>query len=61
MTATDFVMGANNQKLWLKLCALIHRPELAQDARFATMSMRLANRAALEEALERTFRQQLKD
>ena len=56
-----FVMGANNQKLWLKLCALIHRPELAEDARFSTISLRLANRAALEEELERTFRQQPKD
>jgi len=56
-----FVMGANNQKLWLRLCALIHRPDLAEDARFATISLRLANRAALEIELERTFRQQPKD
>jgi len=56
-----FVMGANNQKLWLKLCALIHRPDLAEDARFATISLRLGNRAALETELERTFRQQPKD
>ena len=56
-----FVMGANNQKLWFKLCALIHRPDLAADARFSTISLRLANRAALEEELERSFRQQPKD
>ena len=56
-----FVMGANNQKLWLKLCALVHRPDLAEDARFLTISLRLANRAALETELERTFRQQPKD
>ena len=56
-----FVMGANNQKLWLKLCALIHRPDLAEDARFATISLRLGNRAALEAELERTFRQQSKN
>ena len=56
-----FVMGANSQKLWLKLCALIHRPDLAEDARFSTISLRLGNRAALEEELERTFRQQPKD
>jgi len=55
-----FVMGANNQKLWLKLCALIHRPELAADERFATISQRLAHRAQLETELERTFRQQPK-
>ena len=56
-----FVMGANNQKLWLKLCHLLERPELAEDARFSTISLRLANRAALEEELERSFRQQPKD
>jgi formyl-CoA transferase len=56
-----FVMGANNQKLWLKLCELIERPDLAEDARFFTISLRLANRAALEEELERSFREQPKD
>ena len=63
MASSDgyFVMGANNQKLWLKLCALIHRPDLAGDARFSTISLRLANRAALETELERSFRQQPKD
>jgi crotonobetainyl-CoA:carnitine CoA-transferase CaiB-like acyl-CoA transferase len=56
-----FVMGANNQKLWLKLCELLGRQELASDARFTTISLRLANREALEEELEKTFRQQPKD
>ena len=56
-----FVMGANNQKLWLKLCDVLKRPELAADVRFSTISLRLANRAALEEELERSFRQQSKD
>lgn len=56
-----FVMGANNQKLWLKLCELLGRQELASDARFTTISLRLANREALEEELEKTFRQKPKD
>jgi crotonobetainyl-CoA:carnitine CoA-transferase CaiB-like acyl-CoA transferase len=63
MAASDgyFVMGANNQKLWEKLCALMDRRELLEDRRFSTISLRLANRAALQEELERTFRQRPKD
>jgi crotonobetainyl-CoA:carnitine CoA-transferase CaiB-like acyl-CoA transferase len=56
-----FVMGANNQKLWEKLCRLMGREELLADERFSTISLRLGNRAALEQELEKTFRQQTKD
>jgi crotonobetainyl-CoA:carnitine CoA-transferase CaiB-like acyl-CoA transferase len=56
-----FVMGANNQKLWEKLCTLMDRRELLEDPRFSTIALRLANRAALEKELERTFRQRPKD
>ncbi len=63
MAASDgyFVMGANNQKLWQLLCTVMDRKELLDDARLGTISLRLANRAALEEELERTFRQRPKD
>jgi formyl-CoA transferase len=63
MAASDghFVMGANNQKLWRELCRVIERPELVDDARFATIALRLANRAALQDELERTFGQRPKD
>jgi crotonobetainyl-CoA:carnitine CoA-transferase CaiB-like acyl-CoA transferase len=56
-----FVMGANNQKLWQLLCQVIGREELLRDERFSTIALRLANRAALEEELERSFRQKPKD
>ncbi len=56
-----FVMGANNQKLWLKLCAEIGRPELIDDPRFASNAQRLAHRAELQVELEKTFRQNTKD
>ena len=63
MAASDgyFVMGANNQKLWHLLCTVMDRKELLDDVRFGTTSLRLANRAALEEELERTFRLRSKD
>ena len=56
-----FVMGANNQKLWVQLCTLLGRGELLQDPRFSTISLRLANRPALETELERSFKQHPKD
>jgi formyl-CoA transferase len=54
-------MGANNQKLWVQLCELMQRRELLQDERFSTIALRLANRPALQDELEKTFRQKPKD
>jgi crotonobetainyl-CoA:carnitine CoA-transferase CaiB-like acyl-CoA transferase len=56
-----FVMGANNQKLWVQLCTLMQREELLQDPRFSTIALRLANRAALQDELEKTFKLHPKD
>lgn len=56
-----FVMGANNQKLWVQLCQLMGRADLLQDARFASIAQRLAHRAELQEELEKTFRTRGKD
>jgi formyl-CoA transferase len=56
-----FVMGANNQKLWVQLCTLMDRKELLEDPRFSNISQRLGNRAALEEELEKTFLTRTKD
>lgn len=56
-----FVMGANNQKLWVQLCQLMGREELLQDPRFANIAQRLAHRAELQDELEKTFRTRGKD
>lgn len=50
-----FVMGATNQKLWLKLCELLKRPDLPADPRFADNPARLANREAVITELEKSF------
>ena len=50
-----FVMGATSQKLWKQLCGVLHRQDLLVDPRFITVSLRLANRKVLIEALEVSF------
>ncbi len=50
-----FVMGATSQKLWKQLCNTLGRAELIEDPRFATVSLRLANRLELIAALEESF------
>jgi crotonobetainyl-CoA:carnitine CoA-transferase CaiB-like acyl-CoA transferase len=45
-------VGGNNQKLWVRLCEAIGRPELAEDPRFATNDDRMANRPELARELE---------
>jgi crotonobetainyl-CoA:carnitine CoA-transferase CaiB-like acyl-CoA transferase len=49
------VVGAANQKLWLSLCAVMERPDLAADPRFATNADRLANRHGLIAEIEQVF------
>ena len=52
---THFVVGANNDRLYNRLCAVIGRSDLLDDPRFATIALRLANREALIAELERSF------
>jgi crotonobetainyl-CoA:carnitine CoA-transferase CaiB-like acyl-CoA transferase len=45
-------VGGNNEKLWLRLCAVIGREDLPGDPRFATNADRMAYRAELVVELE---------
>ena len=48
-------IGAANQKNWERLVAILGRPELGEDPRFVTNDQRMANRPALEAALNAVF------
>jgi formyl-CoA transferase len=50
-----FVLGANNDRLWRRLCAVIERPDLLESPLYKTIADRMANRPALIAELERTF------
>ena len=49
-------LGVQNEREWRALCKIVlERPDLASDARFASNSLRVANREALHEALNAVF------
>ena len=50
-----FALAAANEQQWSTLCDAIGRPDLKEDARFATNGARVANRPALVEALNGAF------
>jgi crotonobetainyl-CoA:carnitine CoA-transferase CaiB-like acyl-CoA transferase len=50
-------LGVGNDGQFGRLCAIIRRPELAEDPRFRTNTLRLENRSALIEALRSAFRE----
>jgi itaconate CoA-transferase len=51
------VIAVQNHREWVSLCETIGRPELANDARFKTNPLRVANRPALKVELEAFFKQ----
>lgn len=50
-----FVLGANNDRLWRRLCEAIERPDLADHPDYATNASRMAHRPALIAELEAVF------
>ena len=50
------MLGLQNEREWLAFCrAVLQRPELATDERFASNSRRVANRQALREVFAEVF------
>jgi crotonobetainyl-CoA:carnitine CoA-transferase CaiB-like acyl-CoA transferase len=49
------IVAVANPALWIRFCEAMDRPEWRDDPRFATNTERVANRAALKEAIERVF------
>lgn len=50
-----FTIAAGNDKLWRDTCAVVGRPELADDPRFVTQGQRAANQDALAAILQPIF------
>jgi crotonobetainyl-CoA:carnitine CoA-transferase CaiB-like acyl-CoA transferase len=51
----DLAVAVGNDALFARLCAVLERPDLAADERFATNAARLEHRNALEAQLEAAF------
>lgn len=49
------VIGAGNQRGWIRLCEMLGREDLLQDERFATNELRVVNQRALAEELTAVF------
>jgi CoA:oxalate CoA-transferase len=58
-TAKDghIIVGAGNERLWVKLCNILGKPELLADARFDTNSNRTAHVKELSAILNEVFQQ----
>jgi crotonobetainyl-CoA:carnitine CoA-transferase CaiB-like acyl-CoA transferase len=54
-------LACGNQSFWRKLCAALGTPELADDPRFASWTLRLDNAAALLPLFEARFRERARD
>jgi succinate--hydroxymethylglutarate CoA-transferase len=51
-----FTIAAGNDKLWRDTCAIVGRPDLPDDPRFATQSLRARNQDELAALLQPIFR-----
>ena len=53
---TELVITANTERMWQRLCGVLGRAELTEDARFLTNGDRFKNREALWPILEEAFK-----
>jgi CoA:oxalate CoA-transferase len=51
----EVVIAANTQEMWVSLCTVLGRADLADDARYATRALRLEHRVPLVETLTDEF------
>ena len=51
----DIALAGGNDAIFVRLCGVLGRPELAEDPRFATNAARVGNREALGAELEAAF------
>ena len=56
-----FVLGANNDRLWRRLCDVIGRADLVDHPDYATNALRMEHRTALIATLEESFVQRPKN
>jgi len=52
------VIGAGNQRIWIRLCETLERQDLLADARFTTNDLRTVNQAPLAEELSATLKKE---
>ena len=50
-----FMIAAGNDKLWIDVCEAVGMPQLKDDPRFATNTLRAKNQQALEQILQPVF------
>jgi crotonobetainyl-CoA:carnitine CoA-transferase CaiB-like acyl-CoA transferase len=53
----DVVVTANTEAMWRRMCEVVERPDLVEDARFMTNRDRFQHRRELDELLEPAFMQ----
>jgi crotonobetainyl-CoA:carnitine CoA-transferase CaiB-like acyl-CoA transferase len=57
----DFVIAGGNDEIWRRLCAVIGRPELADDPRYRTNADRAPRHAEVKAELERALQTRTRD